>query len=208
MTCRCNALCNCFIISSTTTIAEGNGSQYNPWNFRPSPVPNPRPFGYADLTNSITITPAGTPVVIRWNRSSDIIGNGNNCAVHSDGNMFEYDASNGGTKMVAPVDGLYLVGTTIGHSTSSADLTDNFFLRKNGVTTICQTSYVSNATAGAVNQLDSITTIQDLNAGDYIEVVVVRSNGAGNFSVLTYTSVDFGGFAGSSFWANWLGGPF
>lgn len=183
MPCRCNNLCNCIVLDGLSTTVTGNGGQSTPYGFRPTlaGVPFPRPYGRIYQP----VAPVdGSPVNFSLERG---VGDGNMT------NLVAFPS-----RLTAPADGLYLVGASWDLDGADSVFVDDMFIRLNGVTEVVRHSYTNNATNTTfIDDLNSMSTLLDLNTGDYIELIKQRTVGASN-SVWN---------APSYFWAEWLGGP-
>lgn len=192
MACRgcTNLQCNCFTKDSDSVDAQGNGSQYAPFTFRPNYIPTPRPFGhlYGRTDQSLD----GAAYTLFEAVSTDVLDQGGNMNV---GNR---------TSLIVPADGIYLVGATIPFGTIAADLVDNFSIRRNNVQ-VSTASYAQTTTQHLLTVFMSTTTLLDLNTGDVLDLYLERMVGVGSVTIDWNMATNF--TSHPHLWAIWMGGP-
>ncbi len=90
--------------------------------------------------------------------------------------------------------GLYVIGANVSWAANAAPALE-LSLRVNGTTFVAR---VRQAPAGMSTSDQSVSTLVDLNAGDYVEVVVRQASGAA-VSILSTPQLS------PEFWATWVG---
>lgn len=196
MSCQsCGGRCTCFTMNSETTISIGNGSQYAPFTFRPDYTPFRRPYGFAWKNIDQGLVNAAS-TVITFQSDSQSIG------PVPGGNMFDPVIST--TRITASVSGLYLVGSQYSITGNNVDQQIRTFIRLNGVTGVVTRTFVQNATnlSGIQN---SISTLVNLTAGDYLELVMTVLGTSAPVVKGINADVGTGYDNFTYFWANWMG---
>lgn len=153
----CNASstsgCTCFFTSNDTAVLTGNGRSYAGFNFRPTNVPLPRPYGRLHRTGSEQVIPAGNVTAVVFNQEFSTF----------EGGMTNIAASS--TRLTAPADGYYLAAGYITSNNSA----DRLFIVKNNATVL------EGQTGAAVGDRSTMTFI-NMTAGEYLELFVATSS--------------------------------
>ena len=169
------------------SVATGSGSSYAPYNFRPSNVPLPRPYGF--LINLEGISPqiigpsaSNEPLVFTHDESP------------FEGNMDDLSASN--NRLFVPLDGYYLVYGFAATNLLAGSGIDVVSLRRSGVETL------SSHTGSIVEGGKWVMTIARLVAGDYLQLTLSTLAGVTTEIETSWTN----SLSQPHLWAQWMRG--
>lgn len=163
--------------------AEGNGTVSNPFQFHSTTIPNPRPFGFIQQT--VQQSSFGASFIVPFNLQPYGIEGGMVTMLPTD-------------KLVAPADGVYLVGAFAEISADATDVAEVSVL-KNGAATAVVAVRVD-IQGATVKRPNSLITLISMVAGDYIQLVL---DGSATMNLLVDDTFPFK--CRPILWASWLG---
>lgn len=179
--------CTCAFGSNPTATVTGNGRTYAAINYHPNNVPSPRPYGQIKRLNSDQVIPISsvTPVVFDTFFSVFEGSHGGSMV-----NLTTYPS-----RLTCPVggNGYYLAA---GFVRTSGDNNDILSLRKNGVTNL-------ETQIGTSPGERCVTSLIDMVAGDYLELVINTAS-TGGVTVIRVDSSYINSDCHPHFWAQWV----
>lgn len=162
----------------------GNGTTSHPFQFHPSQIPDPRPFGFIQQTTQQSNVGVDYLVPFDLNETG-IEGGMTNLTLQP-------------TRLTAPYDGVYLVGAFV---CAGVDAQDSFSasIRKNDDAVTPEIDLTLEVPDNAVNRPYSIMTLISMVAGDYINLHVTGS------ATMDLIVTNEGIITRPTLWAQWVG---
>lgn len=184
--------CTCYFISSDNANLSGAGRIGAAYNFRPSNVPLPRPYGHYFRNLSNFTLPASTDTVILF----DSVGETPFAGGMVDPNT---SAANNQGRLICPANGAGIYLTSGFASINQQNVV--LFIRKNG--TDFYGGQNSGASTGGFSISRSVNAMVEMVPGDYLELVA-RVGGTPASTI----RFDFNTFFNAipNFWAQWVWG--
>ena len=188
--CGQQQICTCAFASACSdpncATLTGSGRSYAPYNFRPNNVPLPRPYGLIRRTSlSDQVIPASSVnIPIAFDGSNE---------VPFSGGMFSAALPD---RLTVPISGYYLINAYVNTDTPAAVGNDILHILINGTTVLA-------SQIGAVEDSKTITLLDDLTVGDYIQAAI--STPAGGNTTVLHTDATLGFInCAPRLWAQWM----